>query len=249
MAIRLVLSIMEMLARQDTVGVTELATALGTTKARVFRHLRTLVDEGYAQQNAGTDRYAAGPRLVALSRVAALTPDESLIRLTRPVMVGLRDRFGHTVNLSIAYGGTASIRDSLQGNSFVDVVMRMNMAMPLHSTAAGKLLLVDMLDRGIELPPPPYEKFTENTITEPDALRHELSRVRDQGWAAAPEETVLGINALSAPIRDHRGDLVAMLSLVSSIQYISRQPSREMLDGLLEGAAQVTSILSPKPLS
>jgi len=249
MAIRLVLAILETLARQETVGVTELATSLSTTKARVFRHLRTLVDEDYAQQNSGTDRYSAGPRLIALSRVAALTPDEGLIRLTRPVMTGLRDRFGHTVNLSLVYGDTASICDSLQGNSFVGVVMRMHMAIPLHSTAAGKLLLVDMMGRGIDIPSPPYEKFTENTITEPEALRLELSRVRDQGWASAPEETVLGINALSAPIRDHRGDLVAMLSLVSSIQYISRQPSREMLAGLLEGAAQVTAILNPRALS
>ncbi len=49
-AIQLVLAILEELAKQETVGVTELANRLGTTKPRVFRHLRTLVDQGYADK-------------------------------------------------------------------------------------------------------------------------------------------------------------------------------------------------------
>ena len=243
LAIQLVLSILENLAKNDTVGVTELSKSLGTTKARVFRHLRTLVDHGYADQDTDSERYSAGPRLVGLSRIAAITPDEGLKRLARPVMVRLRDRFGHTANLSLVYGLSASIEESLTGNSFVGVVMQTKQAMPLHSTAAGKLLLAHMLERGIGLPEPPLERFTENTITDPITLRIELGRVREQGWAAAPEETVLGVNAISAPISDHRGDLVAMLSLVSSIQFISRQPPRDMIEAVREGAAEISRLL------
>src|SRR5690606_23257607 len=76
MAIRLVLQILELLGKRQTVGVTELANALGTTKARVFRHLRTLADTGFAEQDPGTERYMAGPRLIGLARLAGLTPDE-----------------------------------------------------------------------------------------------------------------------------------------------------------------------------
>ena len=60
MAIQVVLMILEQLAKQESVGVTELSRTLGTTKARVFRHLRTLVSQGYATQDAGSERYAAG---------------------------------------------------------------------------------------------------------------------------------------------------------------------------------------------
>src|SRR5687767_3212365 len=104
MAIRLVLEILEVLATRPSVGVTELSKQLDTTKARVYRHLRTLVDQRYAIQDLGSERYAAGPRLIALSRVAALTPDEGLVRLARPTIHRLRDEFGHTVNLSLVYG-------------------------------------------------------------------------------------------------------------------------------------------------
>jgi DNA-binding IclR family transcriptional regulator len=244
MAIRLVLEILEALAKRDSVGVTELSKALGTTKARIFRHLRTLVDQKYAVQDAGSERYGAGPRLIALARVASASPFDTIVRLSRPTMVKLRDEVGHTVNLSLVYGDSVSIVETLQGNSIIGVVMRTHSAMPLHSTAAGKLLLADRMARDGSMPKPPLEKFTDNTITDPDALRMELGRVAEQGWAAAPEETVLGINALSAPIRDHKGELVAMISILSSIQFISRQPARELIEAVRGAADEISGTLT-----
>lgn len=244
MAIRLVLGVIEMLAKRDSVGVTELARDLGTTKARVFRHLRTLVDQGYAIQDADSERYAAGPRLIALSRVAALTPFEGITRLARPTMMRLRDELGHTVNFSLVYGDSASIVETLQGHSIIGIVMQTHASLPLHSTAAGKLLLAERLALTGALPDGPLEKFTDNTITDRELLRMELMRVSDQGWAAAPEETMLGINALSAPVRDHRGDLVAMISVLSSIQFIPRQPPRPVIDAVLAAARNISAALT-----
>ena len=244
MAIRLVLMILEALAKQDSAGVTELSRALGTTKARVFRHLRTLVDEGYAVQDSGSERYSAGPRLIALSRIASLGPQEGIIRLARPTMVKLRDGFGHSVNFSLVYGDTASIEETLRGSAFIGVDMRTGMPMPLHSTAAGKLLLADLLARGKDLPTPPYEAFTPNTVTDPDALRSELAAVGERGWAAAPEETVLGINAISAPVRDHDGELVGMISVVNSIQFITRNPPRDLIEAVTAAGLEISEALS-----
>jgi DNA-binding IclR family transcriptional regulator len=243
MAIRLVLGILEALATRSSVGVTELAKQLDTTKARVYRHLRTLVGQRYATQDEGSERYAAGPRLIAISRVVTLTPDEGLVRLARPAIHRLRDGLGHTVNLSLVYGNSVSIVETLQGNALIDVVMRTHAGMPLHSTAAGKLLLAERLTRGGKLPPGPFEKFTEHTLVAQQALRTELRRVQKQGWAMAPEETVLGINALSAPIRDHRGELVAMISVMNSIQFVPRRPSRALIGAVRAAAQEISGVL------
>ena len=243
MAVQLALEVLESLAKHDSVGVTELSRALGTTKARVYRHLRTLVDNGYAVQDLGSERYSAGPRLVALSRVASLTPFESVVRLARPAMMRLRDDIGHSVNLSLVYGETVSIVETLQGNALIGVVMRTHTSMPLHSTAAGKLLLADWLANGIALPDRPYERFTNHTITDTVVLRRELYKVQEQGWAGAPEETVLGVNAVSAPIRDHHGDVIAMLSIMSSIQFIPRIAPRELVDAIKCTAHEISRAL------
>ncbi len=167
MAIRLVLGVIEQLALRDSVGVTELAKALETTKARVYRHLRTLLDQGYAVQDADSDRYAAGPPPHRAGRIAALTPFDSIVRLARPTMMRLSREAGHTINLSLVYGESVSIVETLQGSSIIGVVMRTNAPMPLHSTAAGKLQLAERLARLGLLPDGPLEKFTDNTITDP----------------------------------------------------------------------------------
>lgn len=243
MAIRLVLGVLELLAKRDSVGVTELARALDTTKARIYRHLRTLVDQGYAVQDVDSERYAAGPRLIALARIAALRPSDAILRLARPTIMRLRDEAGHTVNFSLVYGDSASIVETLQGNSIIGIVMQTHSALPLHSTAAGKLLLAERLAQ-TGIVPSGLETFTANTITDPELLRMELSRVQTQGWAAAPEETMLGINALSAPVRDHRGELVAMISVLSSIQFIPRQPPRQLIDATIAAAREISAALS-----
>ena len=109
---------------------------------------------------------------------------------------------------------------------------------------AGKLLLAERLAKNGALPDGPLDKYTDNTITDPESLRLELVRIQEQGWAAAPEETALGINALSAPIRDDKGELVAMISILSSIQFIPRQPPRELIEATLRAARDISGALT-----
>ena len=92
MAIRVVLSIIERLAKHESVGITELSKLLGMTKARVFRHLRTLVDEGYATQDVGTDRYASLPPDTACSVTLPGQPCGSALARRVPLRGGRNAR-------------------------------------------------------------------------------------------------------------------------------------------------------------
>ena len=71
-AVVLTLQILEMLAfGGEAARVTDLASALGTSKTRIFRHLQTLVALGYIVQDTNTDRYGAGVRLAQLGLASA----------------------------------------------------------------------------------------------------------------------------------------------------------------------------------
>ena len=68
-AVAMAFRILEYLAAQRSgVGVTELARALDTTKSRIHRHLRTLVESGYILQSPESEKYRIGSRLVTLGR-------------------------------------------------------------------------------------------------------------------------------------------------------------------------------------
>lgn len=235
---RVAIAIIELLARHDELGVSEIARATGTTKARVFRHLRTLLALGYAVQKPGSDRYARGPRMVALARVLGLSAEDGLIELARPVLQRLHQQFPHSFNLSLVHGEQVSIVESLPGKALIGITVRLNEPIPLHATAAGKLFLADRLANGTPLPRK-LAGFTPATITDAADLRAELERIGGRGWADAPEQSMLGINAVSAPIRDHRGELVAMLSAMDSIQFIPAAAPERLVDALRAAAAEI----------
>ncbi len=138
-SVMIVLGVMEYLAAHDAAGVTEIATALGTTKARVHRHLRTLVTAGYASQDEDSERYSVGTRLVALGHVASL--DTALMRIAKPTMTRVRDLLGHTVLLDKITPQVVEIIDVLPGGGMVEISVRRNIILPLHCSVAGKLAL------------------------------------------------------------------------------------------------------------
>jgi DNA-binding IclR family transcriptional regulator len=243
-AARVALRILEMLASREDLGVSEIARETDTTKPRVFRHLRTLVSMGYAVQHHGSDRYARGPKLLALARVIGQSSEDSLIDLARPVLRRLHQSFDHSFNLSLVYGDSVSIVESLAGKALVGITVQLNQEMPLHCTAAGKLLLVERWKKEGRFAYGKLTRFTPRTIVDPAALRQELATVSGRGWADAPEEVVLGINAVSVPVRDHRSELVAMVSAMDSIQFIPPDPPRELVDALREGGDEITAKLA-----
>ncbi len=244
-SIMTVLGVMEYLAAHEAAGVTEIATALGTTKARVYRHLRTLVTAGYACQDEDTERYSVGSRLVALGHIASL--DSALARIAKPTMARVRDQLGHTVLLDKVSPQSVEIIDFLPGTGMVEMSVRRNNSLPLHASVAGKLSLAFAEPSGR---PPLAEgvlaALTPETITDRQTLAQEVEHVRQQGWAAAPEEFTLGINALGAPIFNQRGQIVGAIALLDSVQFLSRRPTREQVSTIVEAAAEISAILGLK---
>ncbi|WP_160485001.1 IclR family transcriptional regulator [Aurantiacibacter rhizosphaerae] len=243
-AARMTVRMLEQLATHEELGVSEVARETGMTKARVYRYLRTLVTLGYAVQYNGSDRYALGPKMQALARVIGQSSEEGVVDLTRPLLQRLHETFDHTFNLSLVYGDSVTIVESLQGKGLVGIVVQTNQQLPLHSTAAGKLLLADRLRRDGNLPEGKLERFTPHTIQDREVLLRDIEDVAEKGWADAPEQVVLGINAVSVPIYDHREELVAMLTAMDSIQFITREPAEGLIRALCNAATEISARLA-----
>ncbi|MGX7893932.1 IclR family transcriptional regulator [Tsuneonella sp. HG222] len=236
--------ILELLAGHEDIGVTEIARATEMSKPRAYRNLRTLVGLGYAVQRDGSDRYARGPKLLALARAVGQAAEDGIIELARPELQALHETFDHSFNLSLVYGDSASIVESLPGKGLVGITVKLGEPLPIHSTAAGKLLLADRLVRDGALPSGKLAKYTEFTITDPADLKEDLEQIARQCWADAPQQVLLGINAVSAPIRDHRGDLIAMLSAMDSIQFIPAKPPAALVKAICRSAEAISAKLA-----
>jgi DNA-binding IclR family transcriptional regulator len=106
-----------------------------------------------------------------------------------------------TINLATLDGEQAVTIEKISARRDRDVVGAVGQAMPLHATAAGKMLLAHA-PRGIVdgVLSGHLRSYTESTIVNPDRLSRELEAIRAQGIAVAREEMNPGDLAAAAPI-------------------------------------------------
>jgi IclR family transcriptional regulator, KDG regulon repressor len=238
-SVQLALDVLERVAFSgEELGVTQLAERLKVTKGSVHRHLLTLVERGYLVQNPVTTRYAIGAKSRLLARLA---PDTDLVQIAEGPMRELRDALGHTVVLSAMTPRGALVLNTVQGTSAIEIGVRPGSELSFHGSAQGKILLVfsprPQQERVLARP---LERFTTHTIVEPKRIEDEITRAMRDGYVAAPEEAMLGINAIAAPIFDNKDAAIASLAVVGSIQFLPPKADAATVSALKAAAHQIS---------
>ena len=218
------MSILETLGAAQPMSLTELSRKLGLGKSSIYRLLVTLALRGYVEKDPHTDCYRLTYRLFAVGSRAA---EQSGLRdVAQPIMQRLASRAGETVNLGVLDGFRTVSIYLVESAHPLRIHMRIG-GVSAHATSTGKILLAalppDELAR--RLVGRRLRSLTGRTIKSRSALQAELRRVRDQGYAIDDEECSLGLRCVGAPVRDHRGTVVAALSVVAPCH---RLPHEEM---------------------
>lgn len=227
-------------------GVSELARELGTTKWRVFRHLHTLCEEGYAVQDKDTDKFHVGHRVYGL--IGAIPARFGFVHESRPESAWLCQERGHTVVVaSLVDDCKVMVVDTEVGRRSVQYVLRVGTMFDLHATAHGKIAMAfghaDLLERVIERG---LTAHTPHTITDPDRLRREVERARRRGWAQAPEEAYTGLNTLVAPILSVDGKYEGSIGIFGSVEHIPPEPDPDDIAAVITAARRISSRLGWK---
>jgi DNA-binding IclR family transcriptional regulator len=133
---------------------------------------------------------------------------------------------------------------TIAGKSAFEIGVKPGSTLSAHATAQGKLLLAfggdAAMDRVLAKSLP---RSTPSTITERAPLRAELEQVRRQGWAIAPNQAVIGLNALAAPIFDALGTFVGAIAIVDSIQFIPEDPAAKQIRQTVEAGKRISTTI------
>lgn len=183
-------------------------------KASTHRILKSLEQMGYLRFDREAGRYFGDLRLSFLG--AEVTSHFDLKRYVRPYLLELQAETKHACHLGIRNGSMGVYLDKIESpRPFgIQLFSAAGRSFPLHCTGMGKVLLAfldpkerrDILSRKLE-------PFTPNTITSVAILERELKRIRACGYAVDREEITRGIMCGAAPIQDHKGDIVAAISV------------------------------------
>jgi DNA-binding IclR family transcriptional regulator len=194
--------------------LTQLYERTGLHKATTYRITRTMEAEGFLVLDRDTGAYRLGPAALPMSYLAS--SESELLRIARPYLVELAEITGETTNLAVENEGTVVvIGQELTSHPFkpsLPVGRVMNDLANAHSKVFAAYKSSVERDALLRRPRP---KITPNTITDGDAVRHELERVEREGVAYDLEEHGLGICSVAAPVRDQTGGVRATLSVVA----------------------------------
>jgi len=239
----LTLRLLEYLAEQPgQCGVTELAEQFATSKATIYRHLRTLANRQFVRQDPLTQRYEAGIKLFQLGEF--LRERFDILGAARGEMIRLRDESGQAVTISTVVEGQVVVLDLVQGRTVVEFGIRPGTQMGLHCSAHGRVALAfgpTYLMQGCLSGS--LKAWTPETITNPTALQKQVALAKKQGWATAANEVVFGVNALAVPVFDHRGGFAGAVAIVGSTQYIGAKPNPQQLAMVQDAALRISQTL------
>ncbi|NOY55394.1 MAG: IclR family transcriptional regulator [Actinobacteria bacterium] len=212
-AIERAADVLTLFANSDspTLGVTEIAHHLELSKAVVHRILTSLRHKAYVDLDEKTRRYSLGPAALNLGLSHMQRLDVRTV--ARPFMQSLSDATGETATLSIHSGAHRTYVDQITPPREVKMTVQLGRPFPLHAGASSRAFLASDDEREAYLDHGNLERLTEHTITDQERLRELMRQIRAQGYATSSGERQPGASSVAAPVFDHEGRPVAVMSV------------------------------------
>lgn len=205
------ITLIELLAENNGLTVTQLADRLGTGKTTAFRLAKTLVERGWVEKDDEL-RYRLGAALVSLS--PPLSAGREVRGRLRPIMEELHDETQETVHLTVLQGRYVTYIEQLISPKPVHSVSALGGRSPAHCVSPGLAHLAALPAETVDwVLAVPLRRYTDRSLTDPADVRRELDRVRSIGYAINRGAFRAEVGGVGAAVLDDRGKPIAALSV------------------------------------
>src|SRR5699024_6920751 len=151
---------------------------------------------------------------------------------------------GETINVAVLSDGAALYLDQAASTASVQSHNWVGQRIPLHATSNGKVLLSGLSEDSIrstlaaKLP-----RFTPHTVTSIPQLLTQVAEVAATGSSLVIDELEVGLTAVSAPVRNAHGDVIASISASGPSFRFTEVKARSARDLLMSAAADISARL------
>ena len=210
--------------------------------------METLAKHGLAR-HAGADGRSWDLGLAWLRLADARSRQIDLRELALPIMRRMRDGVDETIILGVRRGGRRVNIDYVESTQAIRRVTQHGHEAPLHVGAAGRALLCGMTPDEIG------DYFVgvasgggrHAKLFDVEKFIAELAEVRSQGYAYVSSELSLDSWAVSAPVRDHTGEVVASLTISAPSDRFTPGLEAACIVNVREGAGDLSLLLGYSP--
>lgn len=206
--------VIELLEREECLGITEIAEEVGLAKSTVHAYLKTLEQCGYVVQEETKYRLAYRVSLLGES----VRKQSRLFVIGRDEIDNLADETGLYAHLSVEEEGKGINLYQSKGGA-VDRYdyqsKKVQKPDHLHVTATGKAILASLSPETADsiLDAHGLPRRTPQTITDKETMLDELATIRDRGYAYNDEEEIKGFRAVGVSVCSPSGEVLGAISV------------------------------------
>jgi len=236
------LEVVEAVASADRpMTVVDLLDLTGLPKATLHRLCNLLEEEGFLRPDLSGRGYVGGHRLARLARLTLATSAERSYR--HGILSAVSQEIGETCNIVISKGAEMFYTDRVETEWPLRHQLPIGSNVPVHCTASGKLYLSSLTKRQCRdlVSVLSLERYTDNTITDPDKLLTALKAVRRDRVGIDDEEFVEGMVAVAVPINDDKGRMVGALAFHAPTVRMDLARARTFLPVLQKAALALSA--------
>lgn len=226
----------ESLTLNDMVALTE------SPKTTVMRMVGSLEDMGFLSRREDR-RYVLGLPFLHYGQLVADRLD--LRRVALPFMIGLRDQMNEAVALIIPDGDQAMYVEKVDTSQMVRVYTKVGRRAPYYAGACPRILLAFMDDNWLSqyLESVNLIQVASGTITDKKMLHDTLHQSRTEGYSISFSELENGAAAIAAPIRNHKQEVVAGLSIMGTDYRFQEHKDQGLITLVIETAKKISECL------
>jgi len=239
----------EFSAREPVLGAPELSRRIGIPRTTTFRLLQTLEALGFLERANGERHFRLG---VAVLRLGfEYLSSLELTDFGTPVLERLRDATGLSTHLlirderDVVFVAKAQTHDPM----FSSVKVQVGTRLPAHATVHGQVLMADMSLAELKTlyAAQPLERFTERTPGTVEELHARIRESAARGYAVSEASFERGISAVSAPVRDRSGKIVAAITATVPRSDIGDDERMPLIAAVCRAAIDLSERLNYRP--
>lgn len=227
---------------ETDLAAVEIARQLRLHKSTVHR-LLVVLEHHRLIRKGPEGSYRLGTRLIELGDCAIARLN--LSERAKPFLRELANLTGEGAHVTILSGTEMLSIAHVEGRWNLQSLTRTGLRTQIHCTAAGKAVLAFLSEEACDelIARLPLERYTRRTIVKPSAIKMELMRVRTAGFAVDDEELEEGLRCVGAPIFDHRGHVIASVSIAGPVFRLRKQRVPEVARFVIAAARGLSADL------
>ncbi len=232
--------------------VEALIEALGLTRSTAYRYVKELCDAGLLAP-VGGGGYSLGPRIIELDRL--IRDCDPLLTVGRDVLTDLMPRCGEGILFLCAPRGDSVLSVFLvESPNSLDISYSRGRPMPLFRGSASVMILAHLPEGRLRR----LFRDHASVIAQAglgaswEAFRARLRDIRARPYLTGRAQLDAGVFAISAPVFDGDGDILASLTLAMPEHRADEEDVATLAALVVDGARRITAAMvewarAPRP--